>query len=219
MRWVLDHAGELLATTWEHLGLALIPVLVGLLVSVPLGWISHRWRLARAILVPASGLLYTIPSLALFVLMPLVLGTQILDPRNVQVALTIYTVALLVRSVADALDAVPADTIAAATAIGYGATRRFFAVELPLSIPVLVSGIRVAAVSNISLVSVGAIIGVGGLGFYLTHGSQLAQPNYDEIVAGLVLIVLLALVVDALLALLGWLITPWTRARGRRAGA
>src|SRR5256885_16448275 len=133
MRWVFDHLDELLATTWDHLGLALLPVLAGLLISLPLGWIAHRWRLARAILVPVSGLLYTIPSLALFVLMPLVLGTRILDPINVQVALTIYTVALLVRSVADALDAVPGETVAAATAIGYGQTRRFFAVDLPLS--------------------------------------------------------------------------------------
>jgi osmoprotectant transport system permease protein len=215
MRWVLDHIGELLDTTWEHLGLALIPVLVGLLVSVPLGWVAHRWRIARAILVPASSLLYTIPSLALFVLMPLLLGTRILDPLNVQVALTLYTIALLVRSVADSLDAVPKDVIAAATAIGYGSVRRFFAVEFPLAIPVLVAGIRVAAVSNISLVSVGAIIGVGGLGFYLTHGAQLSPANYDEIIAGIVLIVLLALVVDGLLALTGRFLTPWTRARGR----
>jgi osmoprotectant transport system permease protein len=215
MRWVSDHLGELLDTTWTHLGLALIPVRIGLLVSVPLGWVAHRSRVARSILVPASSLLYTIPSLALFVLMPLILGTRILDPVNVQAALTIYTIALLVRSVADALDAVPKDTIAAATAIGYGPTRRFFAVEFPLSLPVLIAGVRVAAVSNISLVSVGAIIGVGGLGFYLTHGRQLTPPNYDEIVAGIVLIVLLALVVDAILVLAGRFLTPWTRARAR----
>ncbi len=217
MRWVLDHLDELLDTTWQHLELALIPVLVGLLLSIPLGWVAHRWRIARAILVPASSLLYTIPSLALFVLMPLILGTRILDPLNVQAALTVYTLALLVRSVADALDAVPKDTIAAATAIGYGPVRRFAAVEFPLSLPVLIAGVRVAAVSNISLVSVGAIIGVGGLGFYLTHGRQLTPPNYDEIVAGIVLIVLLALLVDAILVLLGRLLTPWTRARGVRA--
>jgi osmoprotectant transport system permease protein len=217
MRWVLDHLDQLLDTTWEHLELALIPVLVGLLLSIPLGWVAHRSRLARAILVPASSLLYTIPSLALFVLMPLILGTRILDPVNVQAALTIYTVALLVRTVADSLDAVPKDTIAAATAIGYGPTRRFFAVEFPLSLPVLIAGVRVAAVSNISLVSVGAIIGVGGLGFYLTHGRQLTPPNYDEIIAGIVLIVLLALVVDAILVLLGRLLTPWARARAVRA--
>jgi osmoprotectant transport system permease protein len=215
MKWTFDHLSVLLGTTWEHVGLALIPVLVGLIISVPLGWVAHRWRGARAILIPASSLLYTIPALALFVLMPLILGTKILDPVNVQAALTIYTVALLVRSVADALDAVPKDIIAAATAIGYGPGRRFVAVEFPLSLPVLIAGVRVAAVSNISLVSVGAIIGVGGLGFYITHGSQLSPANYDEVVAGIVLIVLLALVVDGVLVVAGRLLTPWTRARGR----
>jgi osmoprotectant transport system permease protein len=215
MKWILDHLGELLSTTWEHLGLALIPVLIGLVISLPLGWISHRWRLARGILVPASSLLYTIPSLALFVLMPLILGTKILDPINVQAALTLYTIALLVRSVADALDAVPSEITAAATAIGFGPARRFVAVELPLSIPVLLAGVRVSAVSNIALVSVGAIIGVGGLGFYITHGAQLALPNYAEIIAGIVLIVVVALVVDGILVLLGRYLTPWTRARSR----
>jgi osmoprotectant transport system permease protein len=219
MKWIFDHLGELLSTTWEHLGLALIPVLIGLVISVPLGWISHRWRVARAILVPASSLLYTIPSLALFVLMPLILGTRILDPVNVQAALTIYTVALLVRSVADALDAVPGEITAAATAMGFGPTRRFLVVELPLSVPVLLAGVRVSAVSNIALVSVGAIIGVGGLGFYITHGAQLALPNYSEIIAGIVLIVVIALVVDGILVLLGRLVTPWTRVRGRAVTA
>lgn len=216
MRWIIDHADELLVTAWEHLGLALLPVLAGLLLSLPLGWTAHRWPPARAFLVQTTGLLYTIPSLALFVLMPLVLGTRILDPINVQVALTIYTVALLVRSVADALDAVPGDVVAAATAMGFGSVRRFLTVELPLSFPVLVAGVRVAAVSNISLVSVGAIIGVGGLGYFLTHGFQLSPPNYDEIVAGIVLIVVLALVVDGLLALAGRALTPWARARAVR---
>jgi osmoprotectant transport system permease protein len=213
MRWVLDHVNELLSTTWEHLGLALIPVLVGLVISVPLGWVAHRWRVARAILVPVTSLLYTIPSLALFVIMPLLLGTKILDPINVQAALTIYTIALLVRSVADALDAVPDETIAAATAIGYGSVRRFVAVEFPLSVPVLLAGVRVAAVSNIALVSVGAIIGVGGLGFFITHGQQLT--NYPEIVAAIVLIMVLALLVDAVLVVAGRYLTPWTRARSR----
>jgi osmoprotectant transport system permease protein len=217
MRWILDHLGELLSTAWDHLGLALIPVLVGLLVSIPLGWVAQRWRVARAILVPVSSLLYTIPSLALFVIMPLILGTKILDPLNVQAALTIYTIALLVRSVADALDAVPGETIAAATAIGYGSVRRFFAVEFPLSIPVLLAGIRVAAVSNIALVSVGAIIGVGGLGFYITHGQQLS--NYPEIIAAIVLIMVLALLVDAVLVVAGRYLTPWTRARSRTVTA
>ena len=219
MRWILDHLGELMSTTWEHVGLALIPVLIGLVASVPLGWVAHRWRVVRAILVPATSLLYTIPSLALFVLMPLILGTKILDKVNVQAALTLYTVALLVRSVADALDAVPGEVIAAATAIGYGQVRRFFAVEFPLSVPVLMAGLRVAAVSNIALVSVGAIIGVGGLGYYITHGSQFALPNYAEIIVGIVLIVVLALVVDGILVLIGRYLTPWTRVRSRTVTA
>lgn len=213
MKWVWDHTGELLDTSWLHLGRAMAAVLIGLLISIPLGWAAHRWRAARAVLVPVSSLLYTVPSLALFVLMPLLLGTRILDPVNMVVALTVYTVALLVRTVADALDAVPKDTVAAASAIGYGPVRRFLAVEFPLSVPVLMAGVRVAAVSNIALASVGAIIGLGGLGQLLTSGSQLSPPNYAEIVAGIVLIVLLALIVDGLLMLLGRLLTPWTRAR------
>jgi osmoprotectant transport system permease protein len=213
MKWIIDHLGELLSTTWDHLGLALIPVVIGLLISVPVGWIAHRWKLARSILVPLSSLLYTIPSLALFVLMPLILGTRILDTTNVPAALTLYTIALLVRSVADALDAVPRDVTAAASAIGYGPTRRFFAVEFPLSVPVLLAGVRVAAVSNIALVSVGAIIGVGGLGKYITDGQQ--RNNYPEIIAAIVLIMVLALVVDAVLVVIGRYLTPWTRARTR----
>ncbi len=217
MNWVGDHVDELLTVSLEHLRLALLPVLVGLLLSLPLGWAANRWKLARVVLVPVSGLLYTIPSLALFVMMPLIIGTQILDPLNVQVALTVYTVALLVRSIADALAAVPEPVVAAATAMGYRPVGRFFAVELPLAIPVLVAGVRVAAVSNISLVAVGQIIGVGGLGYFLLHGAQ-SPPNYAEIVSGVVLIVVLALLVDALLALAGRALTPWTRV-GPKAGA
>ncbi|MDQ3579919.1 MAG: ABC transporter permease, partial [Actinomycetota bacterium] len=207
MRWILDHLGELFTVSLDHLWLALVPVVIGLLISLPLGWVASRWRIARLILVPAAGLLYTIPSLALFVLMPLILGTTILDPLNVQAALTIYTVALLVRSVSDALAAVPTSVTAAANAMGYRPVGRFFSVELPLAVPVLIAGVRVAAVSNISLVSVGALIGVGGLGSFLTAGFQLR--NYSEIIAGILLILVLALVVDALLAVAGRVLTPW----------
>ena len=210
MNWVSEHFGQLLETSWQHLGLALLPVLVGFVISVPLGWVAHRWRVARAILVPLSGLLFTIPSLALFVVMPALISTQILDPVNVQVALAIYTVALLVRSVADALDAVPQNVVAAANAMGFGQLRRFFTVDLPLSVPVLTAGVRVAAVTNISLASVGAVIGVQSLGSYLTEGFN--RSNYSEIIAGILAIVILALLVDGILTLAGRLITPWTRA-------
>ncbi|WP_156756668.1 ABC transporter permease [Actinokineospora pegani] len=211
MSWVWANIDRLFETSLTHLWLALVPVVVGTLVSLPLGWAAARSKAAKAVLVPVSSLLYTIPSIALFVIMPVVLGTKILDPFNVQAALTVYTIALLVRSIADALAAVPESVTTAATAMGYRPLGRFFAVELPLAIPVLVAGVRVASVSNMSLVAVGQLIGVGGLGFFLLDGAQTSPPNYAEIIAGILAIVLLALVVDGLLALLGRLLTPWSR--------
>jgi osmoprotectant transport system permease protein len=145
------------------------------------------------------------------VLLPPLLGTRILDPVNVIVALTVYTVALLVRTVADALSAVPAVVVNSATAMGYTPLRRFIAVELPLSVPVVVAGLRVAAVSSISLVTVGAVIGFGGLGKMFTDGFQRDIPA--EIVTGIVLVLVIALVVDGLILLLGRVLTPWDRTR------
>ncbi|WP_433504002.1 ABC transporter permease [Pseudonocardia halophobica] len=208
--WIPRNLGMLGELLGEHVVLALVPVLIGLVLAVPIGWAAAGNRALRAVLVPAASVLYTIPSLALFIVLPAIIGTRILDPLNVVVALTIYTVALLVRSVADALGAVPSMVVAAATAMGYRPGRRFVSVELPLAVPVLIAGLRVAAVSNISLVSVGALIGVGGLGQLFTEGYQRNFPL--EIVTGIVLILLLALVVDGLLVLIGRVSTPWTRA-------
>jgi osmoprotectant transport system permease protein len=207
--WIPGNADRILALLVEHLRLALIPIVAGLVLSVPLGWLANRYPLARAILVPAAGVLYTIPSLTLFVVLPGILGTRILSEINIIVALTIYTVALLVRTIADALAAVPGLVIAAATAMGYRPARRFLDIELPLAIPVLVAGLRVATVSSISLVSVGALIGVGGLGEFFTEGFQLQFPT--EIIVGVALIVLLALAGDAVLLVIGRILTPWNR--------
>ena len=161
-------------------------------------------------MVGVSGLLYTIPSLALFVALPGIIGTKILDPVNVVVALTLYTVALLVRIVADGLGAVPEDVKAAATAMGYRRIRRVLSVELPIAIPVIAAGLRVAAVSNVSLVSVAALIGVPQLGQLFTSGFQLFY--YIPIVWGVVLCLLLAFLLDGLILLAARLLTPWTRA-------
>jgi len=207
--WIPRNTDLIVRLLGVHTLLALIPVVIGLVIAVPLGWLASRNPGLRSVLIPAASVLYTIPSLAVFIVLPAVLGTQILDPLNVVVALTIYTVALLVRSVSDALAAVPALVVAAATAMGYKPGRRFVSVELPLAVPVLVAGLRVAAVSNISLVSVGALIGVGGLGQLFTEGYQRDFPT--EILTGIVLIVALALVVDGLLVLAGRFATPWTR--------
>ena len=208
--WIPRNSDRIALLLVEHVRLALIPVLVGLVLAVPFGWLANRYGPARAVLIPAAGVLYTVPSLALFVVLPGILGTRILSEVNIIVALTIYTVALLVRTVADALAAVPGMVVAAATALGYRPVRRFIDVELPLAVPVLVAGMRVATVSNISLVSVGALIGVGGLGELFTEGFQLNFPT--EIVTGIVLIMLLALLGDAILLGLGRIVTPWSRA-------
>lgn len=216
--WIPRNSELILGLLREHLMLSMIPVVAGLVLAVPLGWLANRNATARAVLIPTAGLLYTIPSLALFIVLPGILGTQILDPANIIVALAVYTVALLVRSVADALAAVPAMVVAAATAMGFRPTRRFVEVELPLSVPVLIAGLRVATVSNISLVSVGALIGVGGLGELFTDGYQRNFPT--EIITGVVLTVLLALAADAVLLGIGKAATPWDRAgAGGRRGA
>ena len=216
MNWVLGNLPLIGSLTLEHLAFAIPPVVIGLVLAVPLGWLANKTRTGRTITINIAGLLYTVPSLALFVLLPPLLGTRILDSANVYVALTVYTVALLVRTVADALSAVPPVVVNSATAMGYTPFRRFAAVELPLSVPVVVAGLRVAAVSSISLVTVGAVIGFGGLGKMFTDGFQRDIPA--EILTGIVLVLLLALVVDALLLLLGRLVTPWDRvgARGGR---
>jgi osmoprotectant transport system permease protein len=176
MNWVLSNLGYIGGLVADHIYFALVPVVIGLALAIPLGWLANRAGVGRTIAINLSGLLYTIPSLALFVLLPPLLGTRILDPVNVIVALTVYTVALLVRTVADALSAVPAVVVNSATAMGYTPLRRFIAVELPLSVPVVVAGLRVAAVSSISLVTVGAVIGFGGLGKMFTDGFQRDIP-------------------------------------------
>ena len=215
--WVPRNSGLILGLLGEHVVLAFVPVAIGLVAAVPVGWLANRDARTRAVLIPAASLLYTIPSLALIIMLPAVLGTLTLDPLNIVAALTIYTVALLVRSVADALAAVPPAVVAAATAMGYRAIRRFLTVELPLAVPVLVAGLRVATVSNISLVSVGALIGVGGLGGLFTDGYQRDFPT--EILTGIVLTVLLALAADLTLLGMGRLAAPWQRAGGTALGA
>jgi osmoprotectant transport system permease protein len=209
MTWVLANLEMIWGLTVEHIVFALVPVVLGIVLAVPLGWLANRTGFGRTFTINVAGLLYTVPSLALFVILPPLLGTQILDPINVIVALTVYTVALLVRTVADALSAVPPVVVNAATAMGYRPVRRFVAVELPLSVPVVVAGVRVAAVSSISLVTVGSVIGFGGLGKMFTDGFQRDIPQ--EIIAGIVLVLLMALVVDGALVVLGRLLTPWSR--------
>ncbi|GAB3484838.1 ABC transporter permease [Amycolatopsis cihanbeyliensis] len=202
---------RLLDMLLEHMYLALVPLACGALLAVSAGWLGIRLPRARGVLLVLGNLLYTVPSLALFVVIPGLIGSQMLDSINVVIALTIYTAALLVRPVLVALDAVPQHVIAAATAMGYRPARRFLGVELPLAVPVLAAGVRVASVSNISLVSVGALIGTGGLGVLFTDGFP--RMYFAPVVVGIVLTLLLALVVDFLLVSVRRWLTPWLRSQ------
>lgn len=209
-----DHQSEVLSWLWSHTWLAGLPLIVGLVVALPIGYLASRYGWAYPPTVTIAGLLYTIPSLALFLVLPGLLGTRILDSINVAAALTIYTVALLVRVVADALRAVPAETRSSATAMGFTNRQRLFAVELPLAVPVIAAGLRVAAVSNVSLVSVAAVIGVPQLGQLFTVGFQ--NFIYAPIFLGLIMILALALVFDGIILAISAALSPWQRvARAR----
>lgn len=210
MTWLGDHFADVLSLTGQHVYLAGFPLILGLLIALPLGWLARRYRVLYPLLIIGTGLLYTIPSLALFIMLPLLLGTKILDPNNVVVAMTIYTVALLVRTVADGLGSVPDAVNQSATAMGYKRVRRFMSVELPLAVPVISAGLRVAAVSNVSIVSVAALIGVSQLGSLFTDGFN--RTFLDPIVVGVVACVLLALLFDAAILGVTRLLTPWQRA-------
>lgn len=207
--WIQGNEQLILRLTGQHVILALAPVVAAFIVSLPIGYlISLSGRASNAILA-VFGVIYAIPSLALFVAMPIILGTKILNPANIAVALAVYAVALLVRSVVDGLRQVPEEVKQSASAMGYGRLRRLVAVELPLAMPVIFAGLRVVSVSNIALVSVGAVIGMGALGDLFSLGFQ--KAFYTPIVVGLVLIMVLALLADALILLIQRGVLPWHR--------
>lgn len=205
--WLQSNAPDIAARTGQHVVLSVLPVLIGLIVALPVGYLVRRSGRAAGTWLAILGLLYAIPSIAMFVVMPIVLGTQILDPINVVAALAVYAFALLVRNVADGFGAVDDSVRQSAVAMGYGPVRRVLGVELPLAMPVILSGLRVATVSTISLVSVGAVIGLGALGQYFTQGFD--QGFATPIIVAMVLILLLALIADGLILLGMKIFLPW----------
>ncbi len=217
MRYLFTHLDNAWALTIIHLRLSLIPVVLGLLIAVPLGAFVQRTAVLRRLTTVIASIIFTIPSLARFVVLPLIIPTRILDEANVIVALTLYTTALLVRAVPEALDAVSEQVRDAATAMGYRPLIRVLKIDLPLSIPVLVASLRVVAVTNISMVAVGSVIGIGGLGTWFTEGYQADKSG--QIVAGILAIFVLAIVVDTSIMAAGWLATPWVRAEPMSARA
>jgi len=210
MHYLLTHLDDAWALTLVHLRLSLLPVLIGLAIAVPMGVVVQRAPVARRLTTATASVVFTIPSLALFVVLPVIIGTRILDEANVIVALTAYTAALLVRAVLEALDAVPAQVRDAATAVGYPPVKRILKVELPLSVPILIAGLRVVVVTNIAMVSVGSVIGIGGLGTWFTEGYQ--TDKSEQIFAGIIVLCVLAVVIGGLIVLAGRAATPWERA-------
>ncbi|WP_103936923.1 ABC transporter permease [Thermomonospora echinospora] len=213
--WIERNLGDDIAEALrEHLILSFTPVLLGLVVALPLGIACARWRRVYPAVLAATSVLYAVPAIALFVVLVAFTG---LTYSTVIIPLAAYTLSVLVPSVVDGLHSVPAHVRQAAVAMGFGPLRRLVRVELPLAIPVVMAGLRVATVSNISLVSVGSLIGIGGLGELFTTGLKRDFPT--PIVVGIVAIIALALVSDMLLLLIQRLLTPWERAGsgGRKA--
>lgn len=216
MDWILRNAPRIGELTLDHLALSLPAVVAAFVLSVPLAALANRLRPLRELIVSGTGLLYAVPSLPLFIVLPIILGTGVRDPLNVVVALTLFGMALMVRSAAEALDSVSHDVRLAATAQGHSGWGRFWTVELPLAGPALLAGLRVVSVSTISLVTVSAVLGVQSLGSLFTDGFQ--RGIMPSVLSGVVMTALVALVLDLLLILAGRTFMPWNRA-SRKAAA
>ena len=206
--WVSRHTGTIVHALNEHLVLTGLAVGIGLLISAPLALLARRWRWLQTSILSMTGILYTIPSLALLALLVPWTG---LSRTTAEIALVSYTLLILIRNIAAGLDSVPAEVREAATAMGYGPLRELVFVELPLAVPVIVAGIRIAVVTTIGLVTVTALIGQGGLGQLILDGLQ--RDFRTEVVVGSVLSVAVAGVADISLVTVQSLATPWTRAR------
>ena len=206
MTWVLDNLDLIWSLTLDHVRQSVIAIALGFVIALPIGWAAWRYTILRGPVLTAIGLLYTIPSLGLFALLA-ALGVPYRSETNLIIALTIYGVAIMTRSVTDGLDSVDPATRSAAIAVGFGPWRRFWTVDLPLSGPVLLAGLRVTATSTIALATVGILIGVQNLGYLFTNGFQ--RRIVPEILAGVVAVVVIALLVDLLLVIAGRIAMPW----------
>lgn len=206
--WIADNLDEIGAATLEHLQLTLIAVGVGFAISLLLGLAAYRWRGLYGPIAGVAGLLYTIPSLALFAVLVPFTGLTVL---TAEIGLVTYTLLILVRGVVSGLDGVPRDAVEAATGMGYTARQRLARVELPLAVPVIVTAIRLATVTTVGLVMVTALIGEGGLGQLMLRGFNRSFPTM--IYVGVVMSVVLAVGLDLFLVGCQRFLTPWARAR------
>lgn len=207
--WIVDNLDQLARRTGEHLLVTFIAVAVGFGISFALALIIRRYPRLYGPVIGLAGTLYSIPSLALFALLIPLTGLSLL---TAEIALVSYTLVILVRNIVTALDGVPPDVIEAATAMGYTRGQRLWRVELPIALPIIVAGVRIATVTTIGLVTIATLIGMGGLGYLIVNiGIQRFFPTAT--LTGVVAVVLLSVFVDTALLLLQQRLTPWARAR------
>ena len=206
VQYLQDRQSELVDATVEHIWITVVSVLLGVVIAFPLALIARRLpRLESTILGVSTGI-YTIPSLALF---PLLVPFTGLSATTVVIGLALYALTILVRAILEGLRAVPDEVRESATGLGYGPTKLLFRVELPLALPVIMAGLRVAAVSTVALTTVGSLVAYGGLGNLIKDG---VNTNFRaELLAAAVLCVVLAVVLDVVIVLLQRVLTPWTR--------
>lgn len=214
MTWLTANWPQVIELALYHLMLSVPAILASVLIAVPTGRLAYRRPGIGGPLLSAASLLYAVPALPLLIIIPAVLGIPLRSAATMIIALTVYGVALLVRTAADAFTSVSPHVQDAAIAIGSSPHSVFWRVDLPLAVPVLLSGVRVTTVSTIGLVTIGALIGIPSLGTLLTDGFQ--RGIVPEVATGVTATVLLALLLDVLLLAIGRAATPWTRApRGR----
>lgn len=215
MSWLAHAWPQVLDLLVDHVLIAAPAIVLSVLVAVPVGLLSHRRPRVGGPLLGAVTLMYAIPSLALIIIIPALFGVPLRSNLTVTIALTFYGAALLVRTAADAFAAVDDDVREAARGVGYSPSSIFWRVDLPRAVPILVSGIRVVTVATVGLVTIGALVGVAGLGTLFTDGFQ--RGIMAEVGTGLVLTIVLALALDGLVLLAGRLAAPWSRATSRVA--
>ena len=210
--WVVDNVDQIWDQLIEHIELTAIAVSVGLLISFPLAVYAYRHRKFYGPLTIVTGLLYTIPSLALFAFLVPYTG---LTTLTAEIGLVSYTLLILIRNIVAGLDGVPGDSRESALGMGYSRRQLLWRVEVPLALPVILAGVRLATVTTIGLVTVAALIGKGGLGYFILLGFDRSFTTAS--IVGAVLSLVLAITIDALLVLLEKKMTPWARARSVRA--
>jgi osmoprotectant transport system permease protein len=216
--WIGDHTDLIVSQGWEHVALTVLAIGIGLLISLPIAIYAYRHKRVYGPIAGIAGLLYTIPSLALFAALQSFTG---LSYTTAEIGLVSYTLLILIRNTVAGLQGVPPEVKEAARGMGYSNRQMLLRIELPLAVPVIIAGLRLATVTVIGLVTVTALIGLGGFGYFILLGFRTFEPDLAKTIMllGAVLSLVLAVFADAALVGLERVITPWTRAKAERVTA